>query len=180
MSNCYIGWDRTKTNCGMTDDCFDCPILEPHPFDITYWSHKINGPALKYSVCRAIFSGYIVHWAGPEKPSVSDIGMYRDYLEDLLDEGECVEVDNGGGGENSAKTPKISKSRVDRKQKSAARAKQENMFAGAKAFHALVVPWKHSHVKHEYAFGAILVVQQLGLQNGTIAQYDIEYNVEYF
>jgi hypothetical protein len=62
--------------------------------------------------------------------------MFRNNVQPLLDAGECIEVDNGRGGENATKTPNTAKSRLGRKQKRRARAKQENSFSNLKAFEA--------------------------------------------
>ena len=170
------------TNCLILIDCTDCPIAEPTPhiFDRTYWSRKINGPALKYEVARCIFTGYICHWNGPHKPSVADITIFREELLHKLDHGEVVETDNGCGGENETKTPDIAKSRVGRKQKSVVRAAQENIFAKVKMFGAFETCWDHSHAKHGWAFGAALVITQLGFEHGTLGQYETRYTNEYF
>lgn len=180
LENRFINWDQTRTNCGLVEDCTDCPILEPWPFDSTYWSHKLNGPALKYAITMAIHSGYIVHWAGPFKPSVSDITIFRNDLMNQLNPLEPIEVDSGGGGEFQTKPPQVAKSRVGRSQKSKVRAKMENCIGKVKVFDALNVAFRHSHDKHKLAFGAILVITQLGLELGTLGQYPVDYDTEYF
>jgi hypothetical protein len=122
-----------------------------------------------------------VHWSGPEKPSVADITIFRNNVQPLLDAaGECIEVGKGGGRENATKTPNTAKSGLGRKQKSRARANQDNSFSNLKAFEAFKKPWLHSHIKHQRAFGAVMVLLQLGLENGTVGQWAVGYTNEYF
>jgi hypothetical protein len=127
------------TNCGITIDCSDNVVLETWPFDNSMWSHKINGPALKYEVATSIFTGYIVHWNGPFKPSVPDVTIFRNGLMAKLDNDECVEADSGCSGETCLKTPSIAKSRTGRFQKAKARAQQENVFARMKSSRHLLI-----------------------------------------
>jgi hypothetical protein len=181
FENRLVGWDRTVTNCGITIDCSDNVVLEPWPFDQSMRSHKINGPALKYEVATSIFTGYIVHWNGPFKPSVPDVTIFRDALTEKLDNGECIETDSGCSGEICLKMPGLAKSRTGRFQKAKVRAQQENGFARVKKFKAFVNPFVHSHKKHEYAYGAVvLVMLQLGLEHGKVELWDFDYTTEYF
>lgn len=180
LENRFVNWDQTKTNCGLVEDCSDFPIKEPGPFDRTFWSHKVNGPALKYSVAQSIHNGNIVHWSGPYKPSEADVTIFRNDLMTKLPPDEPVEVDRGCGGENQLKTPDIAKSRSGRKQKSKVRSRQETIFAKVKAFECFQTAFRHSHEKHELCVGAVLVLLQIGFDLGTNRQYDIDYTNEYF
>jgi hypothetical protein len=107
----------------------DNVVLEPWSFNTTMWSHKINDPALKYKGATSIFTGSILHWNGPFKPSVADITMFWNGFLQKLDDGECVESDSGCSGEPCLKTPGIAKSWTGQFQKGKARAQQENVFA---------------------------------------------------
>ena len=55
------GQRRAKTSTDGTD----VPICEPSPFSRSWWSHKLNGPALRYELCVAIGSSKIVWVHGP-------------------------------------------------------------------------------------------------------------------
>mmetsp|Transcript_127681 Transcript_127681/g.357504 ORF Transcript_127681/g.357504 Transcript_127681/m.357504 type:complete len:295 (-) Transcript_127681:377-1261(-) len=180
MANRFDGWDRNVSNAALTIDCSDNACLESWPFDTTMWSHKINGPAWKYEVGLSIYTGNICHWDGPHKPSVADITIFRGNLMQKLDAGECVESDSGCAGESCLKTPSIAKSRTGRSQKSAARAQQENIFMKVKKFGAFSTPFVHTKEKHKLAYGAVLVMLQLGLELGTVRNWRVEYATEYF
>ena len=56
----------------VTVDDTDFPINEPSPFSSTYFSHKINGPALRYEVAVSVGPANIVWAHGPFKAGTPD------------------------------------------------------------------------------------------------------------
>jgi hypothetical protein len=54
-----------KTHFVLSFDGTDCPILEPWPFNKKWFSHKLNGPGLKYEVGVCNPTGEIVWVKGP-------------------------------------------------------------------------------------------------------------------
>lgn len=69
-----IGWEARKQTSFRVDgkrsicypslDATDCTICEPIPFREVWWSHKIEGPALRYELCVSI-AGDIFWINGP-------------------------------------------------------------------------------------------------------------------
>ena len=49
----------------MSIDGTDCRIQEPTPFDPLWYSHKFNGPGVRYEVGICIQTGWIVWVHGP-------------------------------------------------------------------------------------------------------------------
>ena len=60
-------------------DATDCAIQEPSPFDRKWFSHKLNGPGLKYEIGLSIKNGEIV-WINGGMPcgEYSDLKLARD------------------------------------------------------------------------------------------------------
>jgi DDE superfamily endonuclease len=53
------------SQCKITVDGVDFPIMEPKPFDPKWMSEKFNGPGVKYEIAVNIQNGWIVHVNGP-------------------------------------------------------------------------------------------------------------------
>ena len=69
--------DRGKTS-KITVDGSNFRTYNTRPFDKGQFSHKFNGPALRYELATNIQTGDIVHYNGPFKPGVySDISIFR-------------------------------------------------------------------------------------------------------
>ena len=166
-----------QTQVYTSVDCTDCPILEPYPFDSTWWSHKINGPALKYEVCTAIANGFIVHISGPHKASKHDVTVFNENLVNKLLPGECTEADGGYGATDAVKTPLVAKSCQARVQKAKVCARGEVSNSRFKQWGALTRPFRQSHQKHKLVFYTIVVVTQLGYEHGTLnIPFDVEFD----
>ena len=52
-------------NIRVTLDGTDFKIQEPKPFDRAWFSHKFNGPGVRYLVAVSVIKGYIVWTDGP-------------------------------------------------------------------------------------------------------------------
>lgn len=180
FGNRRIGWDPTITNTATVTDATTFGCLDVFPFDKKMWDKKRSKPGLKYEVAHGIFSGYIMHWNGWHKGSVSDVAIFRDGLMKKLDANEGVEADAGCSGEDCLKNPEVAKSRRVKQQKGVARARQECIFCKMKKFQSMRGIWIHSYDKHKLAVGAILVSLQLGLELGTVKLWELEYEAEYF
>ena len=178
--NRRIGWDPSKTSASTVTDASTFGCLDRWPFDKAMWDVKRSKAGLKYEVAQAISSGYIVHWDGWHKGSVSDIEIFRDGLMTKLDPNEDVEADAGCSGECCLKNPETAKSRRAKQQKGVLRAREECIFGKMKKFQSLKGIWIHSYDRHKLAVGAILVTLQLGMELGTVKLWDLEYEAEYF
>ena len=79
----------------MTVDASDFRINEPTPFDPVWYSHKFNGPALRYEMGISIQTGYICWISGPfPAGEFNDLEIFQLYLKDLLARHERVEADS--------------------------------------------------------------------------------------
>ena len=89
-------------------DCTDIPIEEPTRFSSKWFSHKFNGPGLRYEIGLSLQLGHIVWVNGPYPCGAwSDIKIFRDRMKLDLSKNERVEADNGYTGEDpdTCKTP---------------------------------------------------------------------------
>ena len=84
--------------CFITVDGTDFRIQEPSPFHPQWYSHKFEGPGLRYEVGVCLRTGWIVWWNGAFPcGSWPDINIARDGLIDELDDSiqEMVLADGG-------------------------------------------------------------------------------------
>lgn len=176
----------SSTHCLMSLDGTDCPINEPWPFDKKWYSHKFNGPALKYELGVCIRTGHIVWLNGPFPASVSDVKIFRDTLANLLADDEGCEVDGVYGGHPKLKAPEVRTSREDGKQKSIVRGRHENINGRLKIYNVLNIPFRHLQPRHEMmhkhslCFYAVAVITQMKLSIGGEELYDVAYDVTYY
>ena len=189
----YKRGDKVHTNCFISVDCTDCPIYEPYPFDKKWFSHKFNGPALKYEVAVCIKTGFIVWINGPFAGSKSDQSIFKDGLSKELAADEAVEADavynfSGGVAAMQVKTPAVGWNSEERKEKSVARSRNERINGKLKTFNVLTTFFRHSKPreemtdKHRLCFTAVAVITQLKIEAGeTVDDYSNgEFNVNYF
>ena len=77
--------DDMGNDCLMTVDGTDCPINEPKPFNKAYYSHKMNGLALRYEVGVSILCGDICWVHGPFRAGAnSDVSVLKDFVDILI------------------------------------------------------------------------------------------------
>jgi hypothetical protein len=100
-----IDWEDRKVNdvgatCLVTVDGTYFSINEPKPWDSKWFSHKHDGPGVRYEFAICIQTGQIVWINGPFPCGPNtDIVIFRQALIHQLEWGEMVEADNGYGGE---------------------------------------------------------------------------------
>ena len=174
-----------ERNCYLTVDCTDCPVFEPLPFNPEMFSHKFNGPGLKYEVAVCIRTGHIVWINGPFPASVADPTIFRDGLSNEIGENEVVEADAVYSGPLNAMTPRQGISREARKQKSVARGRHEVVNGRLKQFSVLTTHFRHMKPnkqsmiqKHGWCFTAVAVITQLKFENGA-QTFNVEYDITY-
>ena len=181
--------DVIRTNCFISIDGTDCPVFEPWPFSTKLYSHKLNGPGLKYEVGVCLATGRIVWINGPFVGSKHDGTIFRNGLSPLLHDDEAVEVDRGYGGDNKMKTPSMGINSKERKMKSNARAQQEAVNGRLKQFNILTTHFRHMKPnregmmkKHGMCFNAVAVITQMKftIGNECIWKDGLEYDVNYF
>ena len=177
--------DGPERNCYLTVDCTDCPVFEPFPFDREMYSHKHNGPGLKYEVAVCIRTGHIVWINGPFVASVSDPVIFEIGLSNQIGANEVVEADGVYRGPEKAMMPTMGINSAARKQKSVARGRHEVVNGRLKQFSVLTTFFRHSKPnkdsmieKHELCFTAIAVITQLKFENGG-QTFNVVYDVTY-
>jgi hypothetical protein len=75
-------------------------MYEKKPFNKASFSHKFNGPGVRYEVAVSILNGDIVWVHGPFLCGKwPDIAIFRHAMIHFLDDGERVEADLGYRGE---------------------------------------------------------------------------------
>lgn len=196
LKNRFLGFKKgetVRTNCFVSVDCVDCPIFEPWPFNTKWYSHKINGPALKYEVAVCIKTGFIVWINGPFPASKGDAMIFKDGLSTRLAPDEAVEADQGYGiredciASRQLKLPASGWDSRERKSKSNARARNERVNGKLKVFSVLtsyfrhVKPREEMMAKHKICFRAVAVITQLKMENGeVVCDFDKYNNINYF
>lgn len=76
-------------------DGTDCPINEPRPFHTGWFSHKFNGPGLRYEVGFSV-EGHLVWFNGPFPcGSFPDLKIFKEGMAHDLDPTERGILDNG-------------------------------------------------------------------------------------
>ena len=125
----FEGYDGgvADTNCFISVDGTDCPVFEPYPFSKSMYSHKLNGPEVKYEVAVCLKTGKIVWINGPFEGSKNDGTIFREGLSTRLLPCEAVEVDQGYKGDFKMKTPSMGFDSKKRKMKSNACAQHETI-----------------------------------------------------
>jgi len=150
----------------MTVDGTDCPIQEPSPFSRKWWSHKFNGPGLRYEVGVCIQTGDIV-WVNGAYPCGrwTDLRIFRHRLKAFLLPNELVEVDKGYRGDERCRIPQHRVSHSDERAKRRARARHEQINSRIKIFNVLTDEFRHDIHEHQHCFFACAVLTQLSFYN---------------
>lgn len=157
---------RRARKCNLTVDGTDFQIPEPIPFWSGWWSHKFNGPALRYEVALGIQKGWICWINGPFAAGAwPDIKIFKIGLKKQLERGEQCEADGGYSGDLAIRAPTESKNLLDHRMKSDARSRHETVNRRFKQFDCMK-SYRHAKEKHVFCFEAVAVITQLGLENG--------------
>ena len=169
----------------MSIDGTDCRIQEPTPFDPLWYSHKFNGPSVRYEVGICIQTGWIVWVHGPfPAGDFPDIEIFRLGLKELLVGNERVECDAGYGGDDQCRTPNDYDNNDQwRYQKGKVRARHEQINGKLKEFKILSYPFRHDKNFHHLAFNAVVAVVQSEIVEGRskfdVAHYAVRVVPEY-
>lgn len=177
LENRFKDWDG-KTRCLMCIDGTDVPIFEPGVRSSIWWSHKFNGPGIRYEVATCIRTGDIVWFRGPFPGNFSDREIFDTFLAKKLVPGEGVEADSGYTGREQIFTPGVAKNRLHRKQKSQIRGRHENVNGRLKVF-GVMKRWNNSDTgKHGLFARCIAVIVQLSFTLGENL-YEVPYEANY-
>jgi DDE superfamily endonuclease len=162
--------------CKLTVDGTDFWIYEPTPFDPKWFSHKINGPAVRYEVAVCIKTGWIVWVNGPfpagEWP---DLNIARLSLIHFLDDGEYYIADGGYADGNQYSSTPNGLNDYEQRTKALARARHETVNRRFKIFGCLSQRYRHDLGLHGMIFHAVANIVQLTILCGH-PLFEIEYN----
>ncbi|CAB9496793.1 expressed unknown protein [Seminavis robusta] len=162
-------------SCKITVDGTDCPINQPTPFCKSWFSHKFEGPGLRYEVGVCIQTGDIVWINGPFRCGAwPDLKIFKRDLVHQLAPHEFVEAD-GGYLHPRVRTPNKFVSWSDKRAKDDARHRHEGINSMLKSFGVLNFWFRHDLWLHKHCFGACAVVTQLGIDDGSIHPWQVRY-----
>lgn len=177
LGNRFIDWDG-KTRCLICIDGTDIPITEPGVRSSLWWSHKFNGPGIRYEVGTCIRTGDIVWFRGPFPCNLSDRDIFDSFLSKELLPGEGVEADSGYTGRQQIFTPGVAKNHKERKQKSQVRGRHENVNGRLKVF-GVMKRWNNPDpAKHGVFARCVAVIVQLSFTLGE-SLYEVPYEANY-
>ena len=171
---CYIQikWENrfrcdTYERCLVTVDGTDFQIYEPTPFSTEWYSHKFDGPGLRYEIGVAIKTGDIVWFNGPFPcGSHNDLKIFRRNMKLMLGPGEMVIADRGYIGDEKVVTPDNFKNARHKKAMGIARARHETINGRLKNWGILKQIFRHHRNKHHIVFKCILVLTQIDIETG--------------
>lgn len=143
----------------VTLDGTDCPISEPTVFDPKWYSHKLNGPGVRYEIGISIGSGDIV-WASGGLPCGDwpDLKIAKD-LYIFYTENEVTLADKGYNSKQYFRQPR---NRIEK----ALLARHETLNGRLKQFQILNVRFRNELKKHPMVFHACVNILQICIQNG--------------
>ena len=153
----------------MNVDGADFKIQNQNPFSKSWYSHKFNGPALRYELASCIQTGDIVWMNGPFKPGTwNDIAIFCVGLKNKLeDANEKAEADLGYRGEpNTVRHPYVFISKSDIKAKKMSRGRHETINRRMKQFNCLSQTFRHNVNNHQDVFQAVAVITQISFDCG--------------
>ena len=177
MSNRYI--NQNGSECLLSVDCLDLLILEPGPgSDPVWFSHKFNGPALRYELGICIQTGWLC-WVNGPKPAgeFNDLSIFRLHLKGALGEGERVECDEGYRGDLRTRTPQDHMNNIQwKRMKANAMARHETINGRIKAFKSMSDVFRHSKHSHFLHFMTVATLVQSEIIEGR-GVFQIDYNI---
>jgi len=151
--------------CLVTVDGIDFEINEPGPFHKRWYSHKSNGPGLRYEIGICIQTGWIVWRNGPFAcGDWADLSIARYAITERLGRGEKYLADGGYRSQDgNAETPTYLDN-PDQKMKQDIHARHEAINGMVKRFEALNRTFRHSRDAHQAIFNAVLNLVQANIK----------------
>jgi hypothetical protein len=148
-------------------DGIDCIIEEPIPFSRGWYSHKSNGPGVRYELGVSINTGDIVSLHGPFPcGTYPDITIFRLGLKAMLGPSEKVIADRGYRGDTKTCTPLNARNEQHSAAMARIRARHETINRRLKKWNSLKNVYRHHLDKHHLVFRSIAVIEQISTANG--------------
>lgn len=148
--------------CYASVDCTDCTIYEPTIFDANWWSHKTNGPAVRYEVMVSL--DWNICWvSGPfQCGSNPDLLIFQSNLKQRLDANEAV-ISDAVYNDTSC----IYDCGIDSKLAQDYRARHESVFGRMKNWNAISHRFHHNLDKHSICFFSVAIIAQVEIDNSS-------------
>ena len=172
-----IIWENRKigdvgNDCLVSVDATDCEIPRQSAAPEAFYTHKHNGPGLRYEIALCILTGDIVSVIGPFPcGDWPDIEVFRFALKQMLGDCERVEADDGYVGDDpvNVRVPGSVVHNHDGKQKyvrARVRRRHETVNKRIKQFKCMDTVFRHDLSFHAACFRACAVLTQLSINNG--------------
>ena len=178
MANRYM--NQNGSECLLSVDCVDFLIFEPGPYVHPMWfSHKFNGPALRYELAICLQTGWIC-WVNGPKPAgmCNDLTIFRMDLKRYLNVGERVETDEGYVGDWKTRPKSDFANNLHWKHmKEEAMARYETVNGKIQAFKCMSEQFRNGKTKHFLYFMTVATLVQCEIIEGR-ATYQINYRIQ--
>jgi len=150
-------------------DGTDFDINEPGPWNKKWYSHKHNGPGLRYEIGLALFSNQVVWYSGPHPcGTFSDLKIFQECgLKSLLVLSNEKAIADGTYQDGSV-SGKAKGSKKWRKAKGRMRARHESINRRLKIFKMLSQKYIMKIEDHHMVFETALFLVQLSLENAPL------------
>ena len=176
-------YDSNGSESLVSVDGVDFKIREPQytvgtPGYRIWYSHKFNGPGLRYELGICIQTGDIVWIAGPfPAGDYNDVEIFQLGMMNYLDEGETVEADSGYTGDLPVCTPDDFGGNIKwRRMKGRARARHETINGAIKHYAIMGGVYRHSLHKHYSLMKVVCALVQSEIEEGNIT-FQIDYDI---
>ena len=175
LTTTQIDFDNRKLKCiagqtaFVTLDGVDFSTHEHYPFDDSLYSHKLNGPGIRYDVALCINTGDIVFWGGGFKAGVyPDLVIARKGICLLLEPYEKILADKGYEDARYFIYPATE--RGDNALLKNISGRHENINARLKCWGVLRQKFRGTLSYHYDYFSAIIQMEQFKLKHGNKMQ----------
>lgn len=144
-------------------DGVDFRINEPGIFSPKWYSHKFNGPGIRYEIGLNIRTGEIV-WKNGGYPcgEFSDLELARESYTGFVDQGEMTLADKGYRDNHFFILPNETNNLIHKKIMS----RHETVNKRIRQFKILKDCYRHSLNKHPLIFHAVVNITQIMIKNG--------------
>ena len=170
--------DKNNIWSKLSVDGIDFVIQEPTGFQTAWYSHKSNGPGLRYEIAVSIVGGNICWTNGPfPAGKLNDISIFRRGLMKRLAPGEFVEADHGYEGEpDRIRLPYEAQNKEEIHRKGRIMARHESLNHLLRRFKALSQRWRHPirGGQHKVTFDAAITITQIAIETGATKPFKCE------
>lgn len=169
-----INWDSRRSErlnlplkVHVSVDGTDCKIEEPSHFDSKWYSHKFNGPGVRYEIGLSILSGDLMWVNGPFCcGKYPDIRIFKKDMFRSLDNNEYIVGDNGYKHGRVITPDSVADDFFE--IHAWIRARHETINKRLKQFAVLKHVFRHNLEKHMICFHAVCQLTSLALEDSPL------------